>query len=189
MGGMLGTMRNMYRSVGPECTEWWLALVRAVPGRIGRVLRSRVYRKRLPACGETPVFQQYVVLLHPELISMGDRVAVSPWVMMEGAGDIRIGHGVMIGPGVMIWSINHDTSDVKKPLRDQGYIKQPVVIEDDVWLGAGTIILPGARIGQGSIIAAGSVVRGVIPSGVVAAGVPAVVKRQRGTRDDRSETP
>lgn len=67
-----------------------------------------------------------------------------------------------------------------EPIREQGFRGDPVVIEDDVWIAGGAIILPGSHIGRGAVIAAGSVVRGYIAPGVVAAGSPAVPKRQRG---------
>ena len=61
---------------------------------------------------------------------------------------------------------------------------QPVVVEDDVWIGAGVIVLKGVTIGSGSIVAAGAVVTKSIPPFSIAAGVPAKVIRQRFTEDE-----
>jgi maltose O-acetyltransferase len=179
VASILAKTKAVYWAIRPECREWWMAMVRAVPGSIGIALRARVYGRRLGACGRGPVFQQHTIVMHPQGIRIGHRILVNRYAQMQGAGSITIGNNVMIGPGVMIWSINHAFTNPDIPPQEQGYVAKPVIIEDDVWIGAGSIVLPGAWIGRGCIIAAGSVVRGQIPAGSLAAGAPAVVKRRR----------
>lgn len=70
---------------------------------------------------------------------------------------IRIGKNVMIGPNVMIYDHDHDFRS-NETMNAGGYICAPIVIEDNVWIGGGTIILKGVTISSGSIIAAGSIV-------------------------------
>lgn len=81
---------------------------------------------------------------------------------------VTIGDNVVLGPRVLI--LAHDAA-----LRARvGYTRmEPVLIESDAFVGAGSIILPGTSVGQGAVIAAGSVVRGLVPSGEVWGGVPA----------------
>jgi len=78
----------------------------------------------------------------------------------------------------VITSVTHDPR--VSPFRDKN-VFLPVHIEDNVWIGAGAVILPGVRIGRGSIVAAGAVVREDVPPGALVAGVPAKVKRSSST--------
>jgi maltose O-acetyltransferase len=86
---------------------------------------------------------------------------------------ITIGDSVLIGPLVSI--VDDDMHQIE-PGRERRIA--PITIGDDVWLGRGVIVLPGATIGDHSVIAAGSVVRGEIPARVVAGGTPAKVLRE-----------
>jgi maltose O-acetyltransferase len=86
---------------------------------------------------------------------------------------ITLGDSVLIGPLVSI--VDDDMHQIE-PSRERRVA--PITIGDDVWLGRGVIVLPGASIGDHSVIAAGSVVRGEIPARVVAAGSPAKVLRE-----------
>lgn len=91
-----------------------------------------------------------------------------------------IGKHVMIAPDCGIYTMNHGFQRVDIPMREQGLSKpKRVVIEDDVWIGTKTVILPGVHIGKGAIIGAGSVVTKSIPPYAIAAGNPARVKKSR----------
>lgn len=90
--------------------------------------------------------------------------------------DIFVGNHVMFGPNVTIDTATHPVSpDLRK--RGAQYNKK-VYIEENVWLGAGVIVLPGVRIGKDSVIGAGSLVTKDIPDNVVAFGTPCRVKRK-----------
>jgi maltose O-acetyltransferase len=92
------------------------------------------------------------------------------------ATSCTIGDCVMMGPEVMIYSLNHHFRDGDRPMMDQGNAEdRPVIIEDDVWIGARAILLPGVRVGSGSVVAAGAVVSRDVPAGVIVAGNPAQV--------------
>lgn len=96
-------------------------------------------------------------------------------------GHIYIGDRCMFGPNVSIITASHPVAPEK---RAGGYqFNKDVHIGDDVWLCAGVTVIPGVTIGDGSVIAAGAVVTSDIPSGVVAAGVPAKVVKEIGDRD------
>jgi maltose O-acetyltransferase len=80
----------------------------------------------------------------------------------------------------MIFTKNHRFDRVDIPMRKQGETEVlPVIIGDDVWLGARVLLLPGARVGSGSVIGAGAVVSGEIPPMSVAVGNPARVVKRR----------
>lgn len=95
-------------------------------------------------------------------------------------GTCIIGDDVMMGPYCTIYTRNHETSDITRPMRGQGFEKErPVSIGNDVWIGGNVTILPGVKIGNHCIIGACSVVTKDIPDWAVAVGNPAVVKKYR----------
>jgi galactoside O-acetyltransferase len=89
--------------------------------------------------------------------------------------DIRIGDGVMIAPSVTLTTTGHPVHPARRV--DFARFSKPIVIEDKVWIGSNAVILPGVRIGYGSVIGAGSVVSRDIPPMVVAVGTPCRVLR------------
>jgi len=93
---------------------------------------------------------------------------------------IKIGSNVMIANNVMIIGGNHNISRIDIPMIEQGMGKQGfIIIEDDVWIGAGSIILTGVTLGKGSVIGAGSVVTKSVESYSIVAGNPARVIKKR----------
>lgn len=104
-------------------------------------------------------------------------------VLYSGHG-IRLGANVLIAANCTLAATNHAFSDPERLIREQGF--QPsrggIVIEDDVWIGANSVILDGAHIGRGSIIAAGSVVRGRVEAYTIQGGNPLAKIGMRGDR-------
>jgi len=100
-------------------------------------------------------------------------------------GTVKIGNYVMMGTYCFILSRNHRFDDLTIPMCQQGFYEdEPVVIEDDVWIGSKVIILPGLKIGRGSIIGAGAVVTKDVEPYSIVAGNPA---RVIGRRDDNGK--
>ncbi|WP_194898845.1 sugar O-acetyltransferase [Catenulispora pinisilvae] len=100
--------------------------------------------------------------------------------------EIRIGDGVMIAPSVTLTTTGHPVHPARRA--DFGRFSEPIVIEDKVWIGSNAVILPGVRIGHGSVIGAGSVVSRDVPPMVVAVGTPARVLRAITDEDLKSRT-
>lgn len=94
-------------------------------------------------------------------------------------GKITIGNFVRIASSVFITNANHEFSDMAVPIMDQGVITKDIIIEDDVWIGHGAIILPGIHIGKGAIIAAGSVVTKNVDAFAIVGGNPAQFIKSR----------
>lgn len=93
-------------------------------------------------------------------------------------GPVSIGHHVNLAQGVVITALNHNFEDTERRIDEQGVITRPVVIADDVWIGANAVILPGVTIGEHAVVAAGAVVtRDVAPCTLVG-GVPAHVIKE-----------
>ncbi len=94
-------------------------------------------------------------------------------------GEIIIGKNVLVGPNVIMRTANHKFNDSNILIRNQGHDIGDIVIEDDVWIAAGVILLSGIKIGKGAVIGAGAVVTKDIPSMAVAVGNPAKVIKFR----------
>jgi acetyltransferase-like isoleucine patch superfamily enzyme len=113
-------------------------------------------------------------------LKVGHNSSIGPYSYIGCSGYIEIGNNVMISPRVSIYSENHNFSDAQVNMIDQGVTRSFVKIEDDCWIAANAIILSGVTIGQGSVIAAGSVVtRDVMPFSVVAGNPAKIVKMRK----------
>ena len=129
--------------------------------------------------------------------SLGDYSVVESYACINNAvGDVMIGdhtriglHNTIIGPvtigshvnlaqGITITALNHNFENSKKRIDEQGVSTSAVVIEDDIWIGANAVILPGVTIGHHSVVAAGAVVTKDVPPHSLVAGVPAKVIKQ-----------
>jgi len=109
-----------------------------------------------------------------------DSVHIGQNCFIDGTGKLKIGKDSVLGPNVVILTGNHEFKNPTVPIRLQGGIPKPIVIEEDVWLGANVIVLGDVTIGKGSVIGAGSVVAKDILPYSVAVGVPAKVIGKRG---------
>ncbi len=93
-------------------------------------------------------------------------------------GPVKIGNHVNLAQGITVTALNHNFDDAKKRIDEQGVSTNPVKIEDDVWIGANAVILPGVTIGNHCVVAAGAVVTKDVPPHSLVAGVPAKVIKQ-----------
>ena len=114
-----------------------------------------------------------------EGLVIGDHSNIGPYSYMGCSGKITIGNHVMMGPRVSIYAENHVFDNPAILMKDQGVEKKEVIIEDDCWLAANSIILAGVTIGKGSVVAAGSVVTDHVAPYSVVAGVPAKFIKSR----------
>lgn len=121
------------------------------------------------------------VLLLPYggFIQIGDYSTINPYSVVYGHGGVTIGSGVRIATHVVIIPANHIFADPETPICTQGLTCEGITIEDDVWIGCNVTLLDGVYIGRGSVIAAGSVVRGRVEPYSVMGGVPARLIKKR----------
>jgi acetyltransferase-like isoleucine patch superfamily enzyme len=120
-------------------------------------------------------------------IRIGDNSAVGAQSFLGGQGGIEIGSNVIMGPGVRIFSENHNFGDKDAIIRQQGESRKGVKIDDNCWIGAGVTILDGVTISSGVVVAAGAVVTHDLPENSFVAGVPARVVRSRITANNPQE--
>jgi len=93
-------------------------------------------------------------------------------------GPVTIGSHVNLAQGITITALNHNFDDSEKRIDQQGISTKEVVLEDDIWVGANAVILPGVTIGTHAVVAAGAIVTKDVPPHSLVAGVPAKVIRQ-----------
>lgn len=114
-----------------------------------------------------------MILTYGGNIHIGDNCSLNPFAIVYGFGGVRLGNGVRIAAHTVIISSNHVVSAEGKPFHATGVAGRGIQIGDNVWLGAGVVVLDGVRIGDNCIVGAGSVVTKSVPDGTTVAGVPA----------------
>ncbi len=108
-------------------------------------------------------------------IRIGRDSLIGEYCVIRGQGGVYIGDRVYTSPFTQIIAVNHVFDDPNLPFVEQGITAEGIVIEDDVWLGAGAVITDGVKIGKGAVVAAGAVVTKDVPPHTVVGGVPAKV--------------
>lgn len=116
---------------------------------------------------------------HEGTLRIGDKTVLGRENTLNCYLDLQIGARCIVADWVYMGDFDHRTDDVRVPIKDQGIVKSPVRIGDDVWVGVKASVLRGADIGPGSVVAAHAVVRGDVPPFSVVAGVPGRVVRDR----------
>ena len=146
-------------------------------GKLIRRTHMALLREAFGSHGRNFIFDPEGHYSYPN-IEVGDDVTMGFGdILIAAESRILIGNKAMIGPNVMIIAGDHNTTTVGKFMYDER-VKLPeddqdVFIEDDVWVGAGAIILKGVRLGRGSIIAAGAVVNKPVEPYTIVGGIPA----------------
>jgi maltose O-acetyltransferase len=155
------------------------AFLRIFPGPEGLILRQIFYKLMFKRNGGGLLLYPSVYIIFCRHISVGRRVAININTYIDGRGGVTIGDNVLIGPNCVLGSAEHSFDDVKTPIYQQPVRMAPITIGNDVWLGANVFVRGGVKIGDGSVIAAGTVVTKDVPAGCVFGGVPGRVIRFR----------
>ena len=159
------------KRIGPDMplTHWMLYF---------KGLMTILASRKLGKFGIGSEIRPHCYLVATENIQIGRNVIIRPQsaLMADEYAKIFIGDDVLIGQGVNIYVNCHKYDDITKNIADQGYYNsETVTIENNVWIGANAIILPGVNIGTHSVIAAGSVVLKDIQPYCVVSGSPAKI--------------
>lgn len=119
------------------------------------------------------------IRVHEGTMRLGDKVVFGRDNTVNCYLDIEIGATSIVADWVYICDFDHKFSDLTVPIKDQGIVKSPVRIGPDVWIGTKASVLRGAIVGEGSVLAAHTVVRGQIPAHSVVGGIPGRVLKDR----------
>lgn len=124
--------------------------------------------------GRSHIARGVELLAQACVIEIGEGVFIGPWGTIAAKAGVVIGAGTQIGERVSIRDQDHDIhTQLGVPLLEAGFAVAPIVIGEDVWIGAGAVILRGVRLGKGAVVAANAVVTRSVGEYEVVAGVPA----------------
>jgi galactoside O-acetyltransferase len=138
--------------------------------------RNQLLSAIFKSCGRDCYFESPLHANWGIHTSVGDNVYANFNLTLVDDGEVQIGNYVMFGPNVTLATANHPIKP--KLRRQQLQFNKPIIIEDNVWIGANAVILSGVTIGENSVIGAGSVVTHSVPANSVAVGVPCRVMRE-----------
>jgi maltose O-acetyltransferase len=138
--------------------------------------RNRIINELIPATGQGILIEPPFYCDYGSNIILGNKVFFNFNCVVLDVAPVIIGSGVLFGPAVQIYTATHPLSVMERKLGLE--LGKQIVIGDDVWVGGGTIICPGVRIGARSVIGAGSVVTKNIEEGVIAVGNPCRIIRE-----------
>lgn len=175
-------------------TDIWIFLFAWIPTQIGMALRLFFWRPLFHRCGTVRFHENltfsglknislgngvrlgkgsYITANGGEL-EIGDFTAISPCAHVGADnGRIIMGKYCAIGPGVVLRAANHRFDRLDAPISTQGHKPGSIIVEDDVWVGANSVITPDVILGTGCIIGAGSVVTHNVEPYSIVGGVPA----------------
>lgn len=160
---------------GKRINSKFLVASRYIKGKLGIVLRYIFLKNVVKDIGDNVSIFENVYLLNPEKLSLGNNISIHPMCYIDALGSISIGDDVSIAHSVSILSFEHDFTVIDTPIKDQKLTLEKVTIENNVWIGAKATILYKVNVGEGSIIAANSVVNKNVDSFTIVAGIPAKV--------------
>jgi maltose O-acetyltransferase len=138
--------------------------------------RQAILQQMLGRIGPDSIIEPPFYCVYGQNITIGDHVYLNTLCTILDCNQVHIGHHVMIGPHVQIYTPAHD---LRAEARTQGWeVAKPIVIEDNVWIGGGAILLPGVTVGRNAVVGAGAVVSRDVPANTVVVGNPARVIRE-----------
>lgn len=172
----------MLRRVKIEIYVWLEALFRGVPGVWGIWLRRANYKSRFRKCGKNFRIGIGSRIQQPKAIYIGNNVSLNDYAWIaanQKNGEIFIGDNTIVGPRCILHSGNHIYSAPQIPIQKQGYKFAQIHIGKDVWLGSNVTVLQGVEIGDGAVVAAGSVVVKNVEPFTIVGGIPAKKIKER----------
>lgn len=168
---MQSTLKNIYNFV-----TFAVARLRAVFWRF--------FTKRI---GKEVYIMHSCQLTSPAGIEIGNYVCINHYSHLGGQGGLIIGNYVNLGPNTCLITANHSFDRFDVPMAWQGITTKPIHIDDDVWLGANVVVLPGVHIGRGAIVGANAVVTKNVEPFAIVGGVPAKLIRYRFEETERAQ--
>jgi len=133
--------------------------------------RIKRNQKLFKSCGKNVSIDNNVIIFPNEGLSIGDNSVINGYTFIFCGDNVSIGKNCMISANCILTAVSHHNDSLTR-ISEEGFQKA-IIMGDNVWIGAGAIILPGINIGNNSIVGAGSVVTKSIPENEIWAGNPA----------------
>lgn len=156
-----------------ECEGWLYALFVNWPGAIGMTIRNMLYFLLFKKKRGFIYVQPRVTIVESNKFVCGRNCAINTGSYINAKGGIIFGDNVLVGSNVTISSGKHDIEGKEPPVFQRPTIPEQIIIEDDVWIGANAVIMPGVTLRKGSVVGAGAIVTKDTVEYSVVAGVPA----------------
>lgn len=175
------THKHIYGNSKHDLIIWLLYehLVSKIPYNYGNKLRKKLLKPILGYLGDNSTISSNVKLIHPKEINIGNNVGIARDVVLDGRGYIKIDDNSIIGFESIILTCTHNYNRLDIPIKEQGMFSKPILIGKDCWIGARVTILPGIKIGDGSIVGTNSVVTKDVPPFHIVGGIPSKIIRER----------
>jgi acetyltransferase-like isoleucine patch superfamily enzyme len=151
----------------------FVVLFRNTPSVLGIGIRYCCLKRLCMECGENVVVFCGAYLTYLENCRFGSSISIHENCNIGCIGGLSVGNDVMISQGVSILTTEHDYKQKNQPMRNAPLILKPVIIGNDVWIGAHSVITAGVTIGDRAVVGAGSVVTHNIEPGTICGGIPA----------------
>lgn len=166
--------------IGSYSTISEYAILNCSDNPFGASLTAMIVPKGEIRIGERASIRPYACLFtYGGKIQIGSNFSLNPFSIIYGYGGVVIGNDVRIAAHCVLVSSNHNFDNLEIPIREQGSRAEGIIIENNVWVGAGVKILDGVHVGEGSIIASGAVVTKDVPPLSIVGGVPARLIKHR----------
>lgn len=138
--------------------------------------RQGILEQLLGGIGQDSTIQPPFFCSYGQHTYLGDHVYLNFLCVILDNNEVRIGDHVMVGPHVQMYTAAHP---LQAEARNRGLeVAKPIVIDDNVWIGGGAILLPGVTVGRNAVVGAGAVVSRNVPANTVVVGSPARVVRE-----------
>jgi len=149
------------------------------PTTAGVILRAILVKLFFKKSKGFAWIQPKVIVVHSERLIVGTNFVVNSGTYINAVGSIEIGSYVIIGNNVTVSSGKHPIEGQMPPIVSRQTIPQKIIIEDDVWIGAGAVIMPGIKIAKGTVVGANSIVTKDTNEYDIVVGCPAKFMRKR----------
>jgi putative colanic acid biosynthesis acetyltransferase WcaF len=155
-------------------------LIYALPRhKLFNFFKCNYLRLQGASIGKSVTFYPGIKINPSKNIKIGDHVDLAWGVLITTGGSVEIGDRTLVGYRTQILSANHLIPAAKGKIFGAGHVSKKITIKNDVWIGANCIILAGVTIGEGAVVAAGSVVTKDIAPFTIVGGVPAKLIKER----------
>lgn len=172
---------HVFKGIKPGSKKWHVVQekIANLPNVDYYAYKRNLFYMATLNCGNSFYTHPMLCILYPNNLEIGENVFFNRNVYITAFEKVCIGNNVLIGPNTIINSGNHNYLNSKVLIAEQGHTYKPIIIENDVWIGADCKILAGVTIGKGAVVGAGSVVTKNIAPYSVVAGIPARAIKKR----------